>query len=96
MCKNKLDLLSKEINIKKVSYPVIIEKDNDGWNVTVPDIFGGVTCGENYDDAIFMAKDMIKIMLKEAPGQCFPPKTLQESQNNFPNNLVVMIDVELD
>ena len=81
---------------KIISYPAIFEKEDAGYNVTVPDIFGGVTCGENYDDAIFMAKDMIKVMLMEAPTQCFLPKTLQETQNNFPNKLVVMIDVELD
>ena len=43
-----------------------------------------------------MAKDMIKIMLTEAPGQCFPPKSLEETKKNFPNNLVVMIEVEID
>ena len=84
--------------IKPVSYPAIIEKDeeSDGWNVTVPDIFGGVTCGEDYEDALWMAKDMIKLMLKEAPGQCFPPKTLEETKTNFPDNEVVMIEVDLN
>ena len=96
MCKNKLDLLSKEINIKKVAYPVIIEKDNDGWNVTVPDIFGGVTCGSSYNDAIYMAKDMIKLMLNEAPLQCFIPKTISQTKENFPDKEVIMIEVELD
>ena len=42
-----------------------------------------------------MAKDMIKLMLNEAPGQCFPPKSLEETQRNFPNKLIVMIEVEV-
>lgn len=83
---------------KTISYPAIFQEDKEdgcGWNVTVPDIFGGVTCGENYEDAVEMAKDMIKLMLKEAPGQCFPPKSFEETKNNFPDELVVMIEVEL-
>ena len=85
-------------HIKTISYPAIIEKDieSDGWNVTVPDIFGGVTCGDDYDSAISMAKDMIKLMVIEAPGQCFPPKSLEETKENFPNNEVVMIEVDLN
>ena len=85
------------IKNNNISYPAILTKDeeSDGWNVVVPDIFGGVTCGSDYDSAILMAKDMIELMLKEAPSQCFPPKTLEETQNNFPCDIVVMIEVEL-
>lgn len=78
-----------------VSYPTIFEKDDEYYNVTVPDIFGGVTCGKGYHDAVYMAKDMIKLMLKEAPGQCFPSKTLEETQRNFPDKLVIMVEVEV-
>ena len=42
-----------------------------------------------------MAKDMIKLMLNEAPGQCFPPKFLEETQRNFSNKLIVMIEVKV-
>ena len=80
---------------KTISYPAILEKENEGYNVTVPDIFGGVTCGDSYEEAIMMAKDMIILMLKEAPKQCMPPKSLEETQKNFPNHIVVMIDVEI-
>ena len=85
-------------HLNTISYPAIFskEEENDGYNVTVPDIFGGVTCGDNYLDAIKMAKDLIKLMLKEAPGQCFPPKTYEETKNNFPDEEVVMIEVNLD
>ena len=84
-------------NCKKfISYPVILEEDEDGgFNVTVPDIFGGVTCAFDYDSAIMMAKDMILLMLTEAPGQCFPPKTFEETKSNFPDKVVIMVEVEL-
>ena len=82
---------------KIISYPTIIQKEeeSDWWNVIVPDIFGGVTCGDSYEDAIKMAKDMIKLMITEAPGQCFPPKSLEETKNNFPNYEVIMVEVTL-
>lgn len=82
----------------KIKYSVILEKDEkeDGYNVIVPDIFGGVTCGDDYEDAIYMAKDMIKLMFKEARGQCFPPKTLEETKQNFPNKEVIMVEVEYE
>lgn len=77
-------------------YPAVFEKENDGYAVTVPDIFGGVTCGDSYEDALKMAEDMVKMMLVEAPGQCFEPKSLEETKKNFPNKIVVMIRVEID
>ena len=83
---------------KTISYPAIFQEDKEEsgwWNVTVPDIFGGVTCGEDYDNAVEMAKDMIKLMLKEAPAQCSPPKSFEETKSNFPGEIVVMIEVEL-
>ncbi|MBQ8424637.1 MAG: type II toxin-antitoxin system HicB family antitoxin [Clostridia bacterium] len=82
----------------KYFYPVILEPDEEDekWlNVTVPDIFGGVTCGEGEEDAIYMAKDMIKLMLEEAPGQCFPPKSLEETQKNFPDKKVILVEVDI-
>lgn len=81
---------------KIISYPAIFEIEDEWYNVTVPDIFGGVTCGQSYDEAVEMAKDMIKLMLNEAPGQCFPPKSKEETQENFPDKLIVMIDVEVN
>ena len=83
-------------NAKIISYPAIFEKEGEGYNVAVPDIFGGVTCGSSFEDALAMAKDMISLMLTEAPGQCFPPKSLEETQKNFPNLMVVMVDVEIE
>ena len=73
-----------------------MEEETDGFNVTIPDIFGGVTCAENYESAIEMAKDLILLMLNEAPGQCFSPKSLEETKNNFPDKQIVMVEVILE
>ena len=78
-------------------YPAVFTKEEDGkYSVTIPDIFGGVTCGDNYNDAFKMAEDMVKMMLTKTPGQCFPPKTLEETKKNFPNNIVVLVKVEIE
>ena len=78
-------------------YPAVFEKEEEGgYSVTVPDIFGCVTCGDDYEDAVKMAKDVVKMMLEEAPNQCLKPKSLEETRKNFPNDIVVMIKVELE
>lgn len=43
-----------------------------------------------------MAKDLIRLMLLEAPNQCFEPKTLKETEKNFPNKKVVMVEVKME
>lgn len=73
------------------------DEDDPKWiNVTIPDIFSGVTCGDGKDHAIYMAKDLIRLMLLEAPNQCFEPKTLKETEKNFPNKKVVMVEVKME
>lgn len=79
-------------------YPIVLEteEDDDNWiNVIVPDIVGGVTCGQGEENAIYMAKDLIKLMLQEAPNQCYLPKSIEETQKNYPNKKVVMVEVEI-
>lgn len=82
----------------KVSYPAIFREDKEdpSWiNVSFPDIWGGVTCGKGMDDALFMAKDLLKLMLETAPIQCERPSSLEETQKNFPNELVKMVTVNI-
>lgn len=83
----------------KIAYPAIFEKDHEEpqfINVTFPDIWPGVTFGEGMDDAIFMAKDLLKLMLEEAPAQCEKPSTLEQTQTNFPDKIVMMIEVDIN
>lgn len=82
----------------KYIYPALFENNNDedmSVSVTFPDIFGGVTCGKNFDDAMFMAKDLLKILLTTAPAQCENPSTIEQMKCNFPNKQIVMVEVEL-
>lgn len=50
----------------KYVYPAIFEKaEEGGYNVRVPDIPGTFTCGDDMADAIFMAEDVIAMMLAD-------------------------------
>ena len=80
-------------------YPAIfsVDKDDPNWvNVQFPDIYPGVTCGEGMDDAIYMAKDLLRLMLTSAPNQCFPPTKLDKLRKEYPGATIIMIEVEND
>lgn len=82
----------------KVSYPAIFREDKEdpSWiNVSFPDIWGGVTCGKGMDDALYMAEDLLKLMLETAPIQCERPSSFEETQKNFPNELIKMVTVDI-
>ena len=40
-------------------YPAKFEKEGEGYNVTFRDIPEAITCGDNYEDAVLMAKDAL-------------------------------------
>lgn len=84
---------------RKIAYPAIFrvdEEDPKFINVTIPDIWCAVTFGEGMEEAMFMAKDLLKLMVEEAPAQCERPHSLEETQKNFPNDTVLMVEVEVN
>lgn len=46
-------------------YPAVFTYENPGYSVRFPDIQGCYTCGDNLEDAMFMAEDALAIMLYE-------------------------------
>ena len=83
----------------KIGYYAIVEKDRKDpgfYNVSFPDIYPGVTFGKSFDDAIFMAKDLLKLMVEEAPHQCFPPKDYGGLRKEFPKRHLEYIEVDAD
>ncbi len=82
--------------MKKLAYPVIFEKDYDGYFVTVPDL-GVNTQGDTLADAINMARDLISLYIldKTEDGKTF----VKPNTNNFklPKNAIVSyVDVDID
>ena len=81
----------------KITYIAIFDEAIEGgYNVTFPDIFGGVTCGDDFDDAVYMAKDLLLTMLTNAKGQCFEPSSKEKMEKLFPDKKLVEIEVEIN
>lgn len=73
------------------------DKEDPGWvNVTFPDIYPGVTCGTDMDDAIYMAKDLLRLMVSHAPDQCAEPTPLEKLQQEFPGKDFRFIEIDID
>ena len=49
----------------KYFYPVILESEEVGYSVYVPDIKGCATQGENMEDVLEMVQDAIGLMLED-------------------------------
>jgi len=64
--------------MESFKFPIIIEKDSDGYFAFCPDIEGCYTQGDTYEEVIENIKDVIKLLLEEMneTGQKLP-----ENQN---------------
>lgn len=81
--------------MSKTYIAIFEEAEEGGYNVTFPDIFGGVTCGDSFEDAVYMAKGLLLIMLTSAKGQCFEPSSKEKMEKLFPDKKLVEISVEI-
>ncbi|MBR1747336.1 MAG: type II toxin-antitoxin system HicB family antitoxin [Clostridia bacterium] len=81
--------------MKKYVYPAIFIEDEEGVAVSFPDIIGGVTDGKDFDEAMYMAKDLLRLMLTHVPGQCGTPATPEEMKKLFPHDKIVEVEVTI-
>ena len=44
-------------------FPAVFLKEEDGYSISFPDIDGAFTCGETFEEALFMAKDCLELNL---------------------------------
>ena len=82
--------------MKSVAYPIILEKEADGYFVTVPDI-DKYTQGEDIADAMEMARDLICLWLLdlEESGKKIPqPGNLNLTVSK--DAIVTFVDVNID
>ena len=83
----------------KYAYPAVFSVDLEDpkyINVVFPDICPGVTFGDSFEDALFMAKDLLKLMLTDAPQQCFPPSPIERIEKEYPGKKIVIVEVEIE
>ena len=72
-------------------YPAVFRnEDNGSFSVSFPDIDGCFTCGDSLEDAMFMAKDALSLMLRseyEDKGLSVPNRThinhIKHDENEF-------------
>lgn len=75
----------------KYVYPAIFTKEDKGYSVFFPDLEGCYTCGDNLEDSLRMAEDVLAFTLydyekenKEIPNPS-DLKTLEVESNEFAN-----------
>ena len=75
--------------MKKNVYPAVFEPEEGGYNVSFPDLPGCLTCGDNLEDALFMAEDALRGYLEwlEEDEEPLPlpsnPKNITPSDKGF-------------
>ena len=78
-------------------FPAIFERDLEDEkyiNVTFPDLLGVVTFGEGMENAMEMAKDVLLSMLEYDYIRNSKASSIEETQNNFPNKEIQLVEVE--
>ncbi len=77
----------------KYVYPAIIERAEDGCNVSFPDMPGCYTCGEDLADAVSMAEDALALWLYdfEEKGEAIKPASEIKDISCAENEIVTLI-----
>ena len=51
--------------MKSYVFPIVLEKDEDGYSVSCPTLQGCYSQGENYEEAMANIKDAIRLHIEE-------------------------------
>lgn len=79
---------------KLLVYPVILNPEDTGYTVEVPDITGGFTQGEDLTNALEMASDMIGLMLEDTTN--YPKPSKLESIHVADNDIKTIVVIDMD
>ncbi|WP_068616565.1 type II toxin-antitoxin system HicB family antitoxin [Paenibacillus tuaregi] len=76
-------------------FPAVFDYGDDGISIEFPDLPGALTCGDNDEDALFMAKDCLSLHLfgMEEDGDIIPEPTRASDIALEPGQAAVLIDV---
>lgn len=77
-----------------VFYPAIFHPEELGYSVTIPDIKGCFTQGNTMEKALFMAQDVIGLMLEDQSK--FPSPSLPSAFVLDTGDFVVMVPFDMD
>lgn len=84
----------------KLSYPVCLYPNSNGYTVVIPDLKGCVTEGKDFSEAIFMAADAASLwVLDELEEGRTPPKASEPSQikaDEYEGGIVSVVMLDMD
>ena len=75
--------------MRLVFYPVVFHPEEVGYSVTVPDIEGCFTQGDDMNEAVAMAQDAIGLMLEDC--KTYPKPSNPADIHLEPNEFVAMV-----
>ncbi len=74
-------------------FPAIFNEEDGGYNISFPDLKGVYTCGDDFNDSMYMAKDCLETYLydlEEIP-KASDPKTFDLKEGEF----IVLVEADL-
>lgn len=82
--------------MQKVFYPVVFHPEEVGYSVSVPDIDGCFTQGDNMNEAVSMAQEAMGLMLEDHfdSDQPFPAPSAPDSIHLEPGEFVTMVEFD--
>lgn len=85
----------------KYNYYAVFEKEKDGkYRIYYPDLLGCFSCGDNMEEALYMAKDALEgyLLISEEDNEFIgEPSTYYELDKNLKENEILqLITVDTD
>ena len=80
-----------KINIFFQQY--LFSEETGGFNISFPDLPGAFTCGEDFEDAMYMAKDCLEVYLHDLDEipKVSTPNSLSLKEGEF----IILIEADL-
>jgi len=78
-------------------FPAIFDYAEDGISVSFPDLPSCITCGDNDEEAFYMAKDVLEgyLYLAEKDGESIPKPSSLKAIKTSQNQRLVLIEVNM-
>lgn len=76
---------------EKYLFPAIFSKDSDGYNISFPDLEGAISCADNFEEALYMAKDCLELYLDDLENIPKP----KEVHNLNKNEILIMVEANM-
>ena len=81
--------------MQKITYNATFEYAEDGINILFPDIPGAISCAFDRDEAMFMAKDVLELVLHGSKFSELPKATDFSSAQDKVEIIPITIEMEL-